>query len=172
MLGPCGAVLWHRDRVWGSVPATVTAGGAARRGRLQAQARHGEDSPPAQPGGSRWVEASAPSVSHCPTSIPQPLALILSLPHAGQRQKQSGDNPSVPPAEPRPHSRKGPRHRAMGIAPARPGGLQGSSPGIPQLWGLRWQQGPEPHSRLSCLGEQQPRDSLTPSANPASVPPL
>lgn len=81
------------------------------------------------------MEASAPSVSHCPTSIPQPLALILSPPHAGQRQKQSRNNPSVPPAEPRPHTRNGPRHSAMSIAPARPWGLQGSSPGIPTALG-------------------------------------
>lgn len=80
---------------------------------------------------SRWVEASAPSVSHCPTSIPQPLALILSPPHAGQRHKQSRDNPSVPPAEPRPHARNRTRHSTMGNAPAWPWGLQGSSPGDP-----------------------------------------
>lgn len=79
---------------------------------------------------SRWVEASAPSVFHRPTSIPQLLALILSPPRAGQRQKQSRDNPSVPPAEPRPHARNR-HHSAMGIAPAWPWELQGSSPGIP-----------------------------------------
>lgn len=129
--------------------------GAARRGRLQAQARHDEGLPPAQPGISRQVEASAPSVSHCPTSIPQPLALILSLPHAGQRQKQSRDNPAVPPTEPRPRTRNGPRHR--GIAPAWPQGLQGSSPGTPTaLGGFSGSRGPEPCSRLSCLGGQQP----------------
>ena len=61
---------------------------------------------------------SAPSVSRCPTSIPQPLALIQSPPHAGQRQKQSRDNPSVPPAEPRPHAAP-----LWGIAPARTWGL-------------------------------------------------
>lgn len=80
---------------------------------------------------SRGARPSAPSVSRCPTSIPQPLSLILPLLHMGQRQKQSRDNLSVPPAEPRPYSRNGSRRTTVGHRPCLAMGAVGVSLRVP-----------------------------------------
>lgn len=109
-------------------------------------------------GDGSGARPSAPSVLHSPTSIPQPLALILPPPHVGQRQKQSRDNPSVPPD---PMQGTGLTARASGIAPARPGGATGVSPRAPAPHGSRGlhrQQQPRAplgRSGLSCLVVQQ-----------------
>lgn len=102
--------------------------------------------------GGSGAGASAPSVSCCPTSIPHPLALILSPPHVGQRQKQSRDNLSVPPAEPRPCPRNGPRRSAVGHRPCPTTVAVGVSP-----------RPPAPHGSGGFAGSSGP---VPPSAAP------
>lgn len=119
---------------------------------------------------SSGARPSSPSVSHCPTSIPRPLTLILSPPHVGQKQKQNSNNLSVPAAEPRPRTRNRPHcptvgHRpgpAMGAVsalaptPHSSGGFASSSSSSAPDRPVRWGNSSGGHQPTLCPPQPAP----------------